>query len=201
MSFLNTFVNFIQKVVLVLIVVPAVFKLFEFLNNINQTINCLQDSLDAAEFNVRQLRTTVEDLKAQIAENNKNVCNQMLTTMDMQQQLVDHSIDAISTTKDISDIYDCIDLIDDRILNISKNEKAPQPKLLDKKNKEVFENFISDSSNYFTIFSNKGILGSAKLCKLFQKWYNAEYANPNDCPSSSELEEYMCHNFHWTKDS
>ena len=201
MSFLNTFVNFIQKVVLVLIVVPAVFKLFEFLNNINQTINCLHDSLDEAEFNVRQLRTTVEDLKAQIAENNKNVRNQMLTTMDMQQQLVDHSIDAISTTKDISDIYDCLDLIDDRILNISKSEKAQQPKMLDKKHKDVFENFISNSSNYFAIFSNKGILGSAKLCKLFQEWYNAEYANLNDCPSNSELEEYMCHNFHWTKDS
>jgi septation ring formation regulator EzrA len=95
MSFLNTFVNFIQKVVLVLIVVPAVFKLFEFLNNINQTINRLNESLKVAEENIGQLRNAVEELKTRIAENNNSIREQILTTMDMQQQLVDHGVDAL----------------------------------------------------------------------------------------------------------
>lgn len=204
MSVVNTVLNLIQKTVLVLFVIPAAFKIIEFIHNLNQTVNHLRDSLKAAEQNIIDLRTVV-------SEQNRILQEQTTATADMQQQLVDHSIDAISATKEIGDIYDCLDLLDDRLLDLVKSEKTRKIKKQVRKdrreterqeiealdrlsdNEEVFDQFIAVSITSDT----EGRISSVELRKIFKDWYDAKYANIDNRPRSRDLEEYMCRNFIW----
>jgi len=206
MSVVTTVLNLIQKTVLALFVIPAVFKIIEFIHNLNQTVNHLRDSLKAAEQKIIDLRTVV-------SEQNRILQEQTAATADMQQQIIDHSIDSISTTKEIGDIYECLDLLDDRLLDLVKSEKTRKIKKQVRKdkreiealdhishNEEVFDNFIS--KKYYAVFNQEGKASSAELRKLFKEWYDSECANLDDRrPSNRELEEYMCRNFHWDKDA
>lgn len=212
MSVVNTILNLIQKTVLILFIVPAGFKIIEFIHNLNQTVNHLRDSLKAAEQNIVDLRTTLREQSRILQE-------QTIVTADIQQQIVDQSIDSISATKDIGDIYDCLDLLDDRLLDLVKSEKTRKIKkqvrkdkrdsreaerreaerqeieALDNKspNEEVFDQFIADSLKS----DHEGRISSVELRKLFKEWYDAKYVDLDDRPKSRELEEYMCRNFIW----
>ena len=207
MSVVNTVIHFIQNTVLALFVIPAGFKIIEFIHNLNQTINHLSDSLKAAE-------QIIIDLRTELREQNRILQEQTAATADMQQQIIDHSIDAISTTKEIGDIYECLDLLDDRLLDLVKSEKTRKIKKQVRKdkreterreiealdhishNEEVFDNFIA--KKYYAVFNQEGKASPVELRKLFKEWYDAEYANlDNRCPSNRELEEYMCRNFHY----
>lgn len=218
MSVLNSFLNRIQKTLIVLVFIPAAIKTAAFIHNLIHTINNLRDALKEAEHQIRRLQNTVEDLRYQVEDNQRVIQNQMTATEDMQQQLVDHSIDAVSATKDIGDIYECLDLLDDRLLDLVKSEKTRKIKkhvkkdrreaerreieALDHKspNEAVFDDFIA--KKYSDVFSQEGKASSAELRKLFKEWYDTKYVNPNvDRPSNRKLEEYMCRNFHWSKDA
>jgi chromosome segregation ATPase len=215
MSIVTSFLTIIQKAVFALFIIPAAFKLIEFIHNLIQTVAHLRDSLKAAEIQIRQLRTVVEDLQEQITTQSKTIHDQMMAIMDMQQQLVDHSIDAISATKEIGDIYECLDLLDDRLLDLVKTEKTRKIKKQVRKdkrkaerqeteqneiealdhlsdNEEIFDKFIADNLKS----DPEGVIGASDLQKLFKDWYKYYHEDDNH-PSNKELREYMCRNFNW----
>ena len=208
MSLLNNLLLRITRIsTFLFFAIPITVKLIEFIHNLVRTVDHMRDSLKVAESHIRQLQNTVEDLKYQVEENRKIIREQTTATMDMQQQLVDQSIDAISTTKEIGDIYECLDLLDDRILEFAKYKKTGKIKkqvrdealeidALDHKspNEEVFDNFIASKSDL--LFDSEGRhCPVAEICKVFEEWYDAEYVNLDDRPSNHALEEYMCRNF------
>jgi len=181
-----------------MIVVPATFKTVEFAHTFIQTVAHLRDSLNAAEDQIRQLRGTIEDLQTQMQ-------NQVTATSEMQ-KLINQNIDAIETTKQIEEVYECLDLLDDRLLDLAKSEKtrklkkkvrreAREIEALDKKNpnEEIFDNFIASER----VFNHEGRVFPLELRKQFKDWYDTETDNLGDYPSNHELREYMCRNFYW----
>jgi len=133
--------------------------------------------------------------------------------MDMQKQLADQNIDAVSTTREIGDIYDCLDILDDRLLDLVKSEKTQKTKkqvrkekkeneaqeieALDKKDptEELFDQFIADSLTS----DPEGVIGFSDLQKIFKDWYAYYHGDDDqmDRPSNHKLKAYMCRNFNW----
>jgi len=208
---------------LALLVIPAAFKIIEFIHNLNQTVNHLRTSLNESEQNINGLRQLVDDLKDQVAEQRQILQDHLAATADIQQQIIDQSINAIETTKQIEDVYGCLDLLDDRLLDLAKyeraagkhkkqvrkekrkaqNDKAQEMKkqkqeieALDRKdpNEEIFDQFVADSLKS----DPNGAIGFSDLQKIFKDWYKYYHEDElNDLPSNRELREYMCRNFNW----
>jgi len=92
-----------------------------YIHNLLYKIECMSRSLEKAE-------KTIEQLRGQVADNRKSIYDQMMTTMDIHKQLVDQNIDAVSTTSQINDIYECLDLLDNRLLELMKSKKSRKQK-------------------------------------------------------------------------
>ena len=199
MSVLNSFLNLIQNAVFVMFIIPAAFKTIEFVHRFNQ----MQTLLKEAETQIIRLQNTVEDLRYQvedqIEDNRRTLKDQIIATADMQQQLVDHSIDAVSTTKEIGDIYECLDLLDDRLLEFARTHKTKKQlrrekkeiEMLDQRNptEECFDEFIADC----LVYDASERIGKNELTKLFRVWCDKTHQKINT--TEIELEGYMIRNF------
>ena len=211
MSFLNL-LNFAKKALIALICIPFAVKTAKFIRNLIYTINHLRDALNKAEHQIAQLQNIIEDHAIILQEH-------MPSTMDMQQQLIDQNINILDLSKDIKEIYECIDIIDDRLSDLIKSEKTRKIKkqvrrykrnaekreieALKSPNEAVFDDFIAEKQT--SVFNQDGKASSAELRQIFKEWYNDVdpnlYTNLYDRPSNRELEKYMCRNFHWNKDA
>ena len=111
-----------------MLVVPAAFKIAEFLHNHVQTVETLRNSLKDAENQINQLQQSLDSLKDRTDENTRVLREHTTATTDIQRQLIDQNIDAIDTSKQIEEIYECLDLLDDRLLDIAKYERTGKSK-------------------------------------------------------------------------
>ena len=158
---------------------------------------------DQIEDNRRTLKDQIEDnrrtMEDQIEDNRRTLKDQIIATADMQQQLVDHSIDAVSTTKEIGDIYECLDLLDDRLLEFARTHKTKKQlrrekkeiEMLDQRNptEECFDEFIADC----LVYDASERIGKNELTKLFRVWCDKTHQKINT--TEIELEGYMIRNF------
>jgi len=215
MSIVTILLNFIQKAVFVMLVIPAAFKIIEFLHNHIQTVETLRNSLKDADHQINQLQQSLDSLKYRTDEHNRLLREQTIATTDIQQQLIDQNIDAIDTTKQIEEVYDCLDLLDDRLLEIAKYERTGRTKkpernemtriesqkqkqkqeieALDRKlpNEEIFDQFVADA----LVSDPGGQIGKGELRRLFREWRE----DIRTYISNEELEEYMSLNFDYSR--
>ena len=199
MSVLNSFLTLIQKTLIALVFIPAAIKISVFIHNFIYTINHLRDALNTAEHQIRLLQNTIEDLRYQVEDNQRVIHEQMTATADMQQQLVEQSIDTVSATKDIGDIYECLDLLDDRLLEFARTHKTKKQlrrekkeiEMVDQRNptEECFDEFIADC----LVYDPSERIGKNELIKLFRVWCDKTHQKMNT--TEIELEGYMIRNF------
>ena len=197
-------------------IIPAVFKIIEFAHRFARQFNQMQTSLKEAEHQIIQLRETIGDLRTQMEDHNRVIQEQMNATMDIQRQLIDQSVDAIDASKQIEEVYECLDLLDDRLLELAKSERTGKIKkqvrkeindktlrelqkqkqeieALDRKlpNEEKFDQFVAD----VLVSDPAGQIGRSELWRLFREWRE----NIRTYISNEELEEYMSLNFDYSR--
>jgi hypothetical protein len=180
-------------------IIPAAFKLIEFVHRFVQQFNQMQVSLKDAETQIRVLSETIDDLRAQTEDHNRLLQTQITSTLDIKKQLIDQNIDAIDTTKDIGDIYECLDLLDDRLLEFARTHKTKKQIRREKKEiemtdhrnptEECFDEFIADC----LVYDPAEKIRQNELNKLFQEWCAKTHQKINT--TEIELEGYMIRNF------
>jgi len=159
----------------------------------------MQTSLKETDESIHQLRESIEDLRVQMADHKRMIEDQMTETLNIKQQLVDQNLHAIDTSKEIEEVYDCLDLLDDRLLEFGRMHKTKKQlrrekkeiEMLDQKNpaEECFDEFIADC----LVYDPEEKIDKNELKTLFREWCDKTHQKIRT--TEVELEGYMLRNF------
>jgi ferritin-like metal-binding protein YciE len=103
-----------------------------YITNLIYTIDYLQKTLYSAERNIEQIRGQLSEIRKHITETTghiRDIRKHIQETNDViTGQIVDQSRETINTTNQINEIYECLDVLDDRLLEVVKIMKKKETK-------------------------------------------------------------------------
>lgn len=108
------------------------FTTIMYITNLIYTIDYLQKTMYNAERNIEQIRGQLSEIRKHITETTghiRDIRKHIQDTNDaIAGQTVDQSNEMVNTTNQINEIYECLDVLDDRLLEVVKIMKKKETK-------------------------------------------------------------------------
>ena len=125
MLFINVF-KYITIAVFAVYVCIYIFGTIMYITNLIYTIDYLQKTLYSAEKNIEQIRGQLSEIRKHIQDKNIETTKN-INDIRKHLQDVDDAIEG-QTVDQINEIYECLDVLDDRLLEVVKIVKKKETK-------------------------------------------------------------------------
>ena len=127
-GFISTIFNTSVCVVFIFSASKIIFHLVVEINILMYDIHDMRRRLDNAE-------KKMDQLSIQFEEDRKTLNDKIEIIQNLKRILIDQNVDLLNTSNQINEIYECLDLLDDRIVEVAgsyiKKSKRHAKKLID----------------------------------------------------------------------